>query len=126
MVASNGFEVYVTVDGNRLREFDDGDDNPEGLQSFTKYLEVTSGAVFVLNFKTSRPFRARGDFVGHQIYLDGKYIDHFVYSKRVYRSGFEYSLDGVHRAGEDGSATKRSFAFDDIETSTLGLYESFR
>jgi len=127
MVLKKVIEVKVLVNGSAAQEYDGDDDESNGPNTVTKYIEALSGAEFEVHYEAKPSFRFPCQHLEFNISIDGKVLDNRIISKErpdgstPSRKG---SLTGIKTShGETRSI--RKFRFSDINTSQFtSLYYS--
>lgn len=112
MVLEKAIKVEVLVNGSAAQEYNGDDDESNGPNTVTKYIEALSGAEFEVHYEL-KPFWNFG--CQHLVFvlsIDGKSIDSSVSSKE----------------GRDGNAPRRTGSFRGIQKShgETCLIERFR
>lgn len=109
----------VIVNGTPLLEFDDDDDAGDGdnnstANSITKYVEVTSGQSFSIQYRMEPAFIPKHDFCV-TIYIDGKYGD-----SHVHRATNVVHLTRTFEGNRESTSAGqflRKFIFSEVTTS---------
>ena len=127
MAILSKFEATVSVDGNKLTEFDAGEDDLENAEEKTivKYIESTPGAEFSLDFAVKPKYNPKCGYLAWVLYIDGQYAIGVVMSKDEFQKGKH--TEPVH-AKRDGLTCKvngewqnRKFKFSNISFGMLFL-----
>ena len=116
MAILNGIKVAIVVNGQELKEYDDEDDCNDDQNSVSKYVEATSDAEFGI-MTSATWYQCTSDAVKMDIYLDGKYVQNFIFRKGVAgrTRSWQYNCKGAKRF--DGNQWEsRPFRFVEITT----------
>ncbi|KAL9115414.1 MAG: hypothetical protein Q9227_000735 [Pyrenula ochraceoflavens] len=131
MAILNDLEVFVGIDGQTAKEYDDPDDGDNydangvehnsSIPTMTKYIEAKSSASFEVVFKVKHDYEFGCDYLGWSINLDGKSVsfpivrrsDHI--QKEPKTGPHEYFRRGVKIKNDDGSWSEHKFEFANIE-----------
>ena len=112
------FNVYVTVNGQKLAEFNDDDEDNLPSNTVTKFIEVVSNKEFKVEFHDEENSRRGCDGMRCSVSLDGKEVDVIIleFSKRCAASS-----DGA-RTRCKGIWTVEKYSFQDIVQSKQAIW----
>ena len=79
MVVIKKIEVTIRVDGQDLHEYNDSIHEPRGPTEQTRYIEVSTGKRFKIHAGILRRFMSRTDCLQFSVFLDGRYVDNFLW-----------------------------------------------
>lgn len=113
MPALNNFNAFVTVNGQKLIEFEDEDEDNQSPSVVTKYVEAVTGAEFKVEVLCELMDLPGCDGVQYSVFLDGKEMDKSIMEFRICRRGYS---DGA-RSRSKGNWTIKKYTFADIVLS---------
>ncbi|KAL9122507.1 MAG: hypothetical protein Q9187_000944 [Circinaria calcarea] len=104
------FSAYVTVNGQRLAEFNDDDEDNLPSNTVSKFLETVTGAEFRLEFRDEEISRPGCDGMRCTVSLDGKAVDATIMEFRKFRTAFSVGP----RTSNKGIWTLKKYCFKSI------------
>ena len=112
-------EVKVLVNGCATQEYEDEDEEAQGPNTVTKFIEAVSGAEFEVQYEMKPSFQFPSQHLVLELSIDGKVLDNAVLSKRepaANTSVWRGSLRGLMRSHGVRWSLER-FRFSDIKMS---------
>ena len=113
MPTLKNFNAFVTVNGQKLPEFNDEDEDNQSPSVITRYIEAVTGAEFKVEVLYELVDLKGCDGVRYSVCLDGKEMDRAIMNFSKYRTGYS---DGA-RSCSKGSWTVKKYSFADIVLS---------
>lgn len=117
----DGLEISLRVNERDLQEYEDNSDEPLIPSKASTYVEATSGAEFVIRFRSKFPVPkspAIADLIACQVYLDGKNVIGRIVDINTTPRDSKVSFEGVTE-NRQGRYYLRKFQFAELATSRL-------
>jgi len=113
-----GLTVSIEVAGQELVEYND-EEAPADSNTIVRYIEVRSGAEFVVRYTFAQPFPTKKD-VRVSCKMDGTSVGRPLISRKGLFRATGYTFSGV-RAKEGPGWVQRAFRFSDMN---IGMHKT--
>ena len=113
MPVFKSIDVHVTINSQKLPEFDDDNEESPPPNTVTKYIEAVTGAEFKIEVRSEEKDIAKREGIRYSVSLDGNEMDKGVMDAKFTHSGHSSGA----RSLSNGKCTLKRYKFADIVIS---------